>query len=86
MNRTKGKWNKAVRMTHSQLNHIMSLGVPLNKSVEQLVKESRTSTGFGLIFHHELARIEANFCVPLQFKTGDLAQAGLQFGLGLNFL
>ncbi|KAG0170103.1 hypothetical protein DFQ30_002867 [Apophysomyces sp. BC1015] len=59
---------------------------PLNDTVTALSAEPRTSAGFGLIFHHDVARVEANFCIPLRFKTGDIPQPGFQLGLGINFL
>ncbi|KAI9260483.1 surface antigen-domain-containing protein [Phascolomyces articulosus] len=59
---------------------------PLKDTLESLINESRTAAGFGLIFHHELARVEANFCIPLRFKSSDLPQHGFQLGLGINFL
>ncbi|KAI8149889.1 surface antigen-domain-containing protein [Fennellomyces sp. T-0311] len=59
---------------------------PLNGTLEELINESRTAAGFGLIFHHELARVEANFCIPLRFKASDLPRHGFQLGLGVNFL
>ncbi|KAL0080046.1 surface antigen-domain-containing protein [Phycomyces blakesleeanus] len=60
--------------------------VPLADTVQELVKEPRTAAGFGLIFHHDVARVEVNFCVPLKFTSTDLPVPGLQFGLGVNFL
>ncbi|KAI9494365.1 surface antigen-domain-containing protein [Zychaea mexicana] len=59
---------------------------PLKGTLEELINESRTAAGFGLIFHHELARVEANFCIPLRFKGSDLPKHGFQLGLGINFL
>ncbi|KAG2219232.1 hypothetical protein INT45_004592 [Circinella minor] len=59
---------------------------PLKGTLEELINESRTAAGVGLIFHHELARVEANFCIPLRFKGSDLPQHGIQLGLGINFL
>ncbi|KAI9314954.1 bacterial surface antigen [Dichotomocladium elegans] len=60
--------------------------VPVNAMYNELFHDSRTSVGAGLIFYHELARVEVNFCVPLRFRTEDRPQHGLQFGLGINFL
>ncbi|ORZ00916.1 surface antigen-domain-containing protein [Syncephalastrum racemosum] len=61
-------------------------GSSVNDTIQALSNEPRTSAGVGLIFYHHLARIEANFCVPLRFSAGDLPQPGVQFGLGVNFL
>ncbi|KAF7731562.1 hypothetical protein EC973_009326 [Apophysomyces ossiformis] len=59
---------------------------PLNTTITTLSEDPRTSAGFGLIFHHDVARVEANFCIPLRFKTGDVPKPGFQIGLGINFL
>jgi len=65
------KWNK---------------GTSYEKTREALLLNPRISYGVGLIFHHPAARIEANFCFPVQFSGGDLEQAGFQAGFGINFL
>ncbi|RCH78828.1 hypothetical protein CU098_000796, partial [Rhizopus stolonifer] len=40
--------------THTQ-------GVPLGDTIKHLSETPRTSVGFGLIFHHPVARVEANY-------------------------
>ncbi|KAI8967612.1 surface antigen-domain-containing protein [Mycotypha africana] len=61
-------------------------GVPLEDTVKALAETPRASVGFGLIFHHDIARIEANYCIPLRYTSTDLPEPKLQFGFGLNFL
>ncbi|CAO3650484.1 unnamed protein product [Cunninghamella blakesleeana] len=56
------------------------------KVLQDLTKDCRVSVGAGIILHHQFARIEANFCVPLQKRPGDIVQEGIQFGFGINFL
>lgn len=55
-------------------------------SLNELTNNPRTSVGFGLILHHSIARIEANYCIPIKYASSDLLQPKLQFGFGLNFL
>ncbi|KAG0783647.1 hypothetical protein G6F22_008600 [Rhizopus arrhizus] len=57
-----------------------------DNTINELTQTSRTSVGFGFIFHHSIARIEANYCIPLRYSTSDLPQPKFQFGFGLNFL
>lgn len=49
--------------------------------------DCRTSIGAGLAFRlGERARIELNYCKPLQRQSGDVAQKeGFQFGIGFEF-
>ncbi|KAI8098910.1 surface antigen-domain-containing protein [Halteromyces radiatus] len=61
-------------------------GEEMNKTIEDLSREPRVSIGLGLIFHHEVARIETNFTIPLRFRTGDVIDSGFGFGVGINFL
>ncbi|KAI9306932.1 surface antigen-domain-containing protein [Cunninghamella echinulata] len=56
------------------------------KTLQDLIRDPRVSVGAGVIFHHEFARVEANFCVPLQSRPGDIIEEGIQFGFGINFL
>ncbi|KAI8391578.1 surface antigen-domain-containing protein [Radiomyces spectabilis] len=63
-----------------------SQGTNFKATAESLAQEPRTSAGVGLVFLHAIARVEANFCIPLQHRTGDIAQPGFQLGFGLNFL
>ncbi|ORE11427.1 hypothetical protein BCV72DRAFT_106014 [Rhizopus microsporus var. microsporus] len=55
-------------------------------SLNELANNPRTSVGFGLILHHSIARIEANYCIPIKYASSDLLLPKLQFGFGLNFL
>lgn len=59
---------------------------PVNKTLEDLAREPRVSVGLGLIFHLDAARVETNFTIPLRFRTGDVIDSGLNFGIGINFL
>ncbi|KAI8370128.1 surface antigen-domain-containing protein [Choanephora cucurbitarum] len=61
-------------------------GVPLGETIKTLSETSRSSVGFGLIFHHPIARIEANYCIPVRYSATDLPEPKLQFGFGVNFL
>ena len=61
-------------------------GVPLGDSIKALAETPRTSVGLGLIFHHSIARIEVNYCIPMKYAATDLPEPKLQFGFGLNFL
>lgn len=61
-------------------------GVSVGDTIKALSETPRTSVGFGLIFHHSIARIEANYCIPLKYQSADLPEPKLQFGFGLNFL
>ncbi|KAI7901209.1 surface antigen-domain-containing protein [Cokeromyces recurvatus] len=60
--------------------------VHLGDTVKALSESSRSSVGFGFIFHHSLARIEANYCIPVRYTASDLPEPKFQFGFGLNFL
>ncbi|KAI9248615.1 surface antigen-domain-containing protein [Sporodiniella umbellata] len=55
-------------------------------TIHDLTQEPRASAGFGFILHHSIARIEANYCIPLRYSASDLPQPKFQFGFGLNFL
>ncbi|KAI8642108.1 surface antigen-domain-containing protein [Parasitella parasitica] len=61
-------------------------GVSIGDTIKALSETPRTSAGFGLIFHHSIAKIELNYCIPLKYKSTDLPQPKIQFGFGLNFL
>ncbi|CAO3657114.1 unnamed protein product [Mucor hiemalis] len=61
-------------------------GVSLGDTVKALTETPRTSVGLGLIFHHSIARIEVNYCIPLKYNASDLPEPKFQFGFGLNFL
>lgn len=61
-------------------------GTSYEDTRDAMLMNPRVSYGVGVIFHHPAARIEANFCFPVQFFGGDLEQAGVQFGFGVNFL
>ncbi|KAG2197401.1 hypothetical protein INT47_005654, partial [Mucor saturninus] len=60
-------------------------GTP-SDTIKDLSETPRTSVGFGLILHHSIARLEANYCIPLKYAGTDLPEPKLQFGFGLNFL
>lgn len=55
------------------------------KYFDQLIKRTRVSTGFGLVFTIGPAvRFELNYCIPLYYQPGDQHSRGLQFGAGIN--
>jgi outer membrane protein insertion porin family len=62
-----------------------SLVTKISKTNE-LAQTPRASIGLGLILHHSIARIEANYCIPLRYSTSDSPEPKFQFGIGLNFL
>ncbi|KAI8353329.1 surface antigen-domain-containing protein [Blakeslea trispora] len=61
-------------------------GVPLGETIKRLSETSRSSVGFGLIFHHPVVRVEANYCIPMRYHATDLPEPKLQFGFGVHFL
>lgn len=63
-----------------------ALGASLGETVNALTESPRTSIGLGLIFHHSIARMELNYCIPLKYSSTDLPEPKFQFGFGLNFL
>jgi outer membrane protein insertion porin family len=54
--------------------------------VNKLSETPRTSVGLGLIFHHAIGRVEANYCIPLRYSSSDLPKPKIQIGFGVNFL
>ncbi|KAJ1730184.1 hypothetical protein LPJ61_003156 [Coemansia biformis] len=44
------------------------------------------AVGFGLVYRHSIVRAELSCCLPLVAATSDRPKAGLQFGLGVQFL
>lgn len=60
-------------------------GTP-SDTIKELSETPRTSVGFGFILHHSIARLEANYCIPLKYAGTDLPEPKFQFGFGLNFL
>ncbi|KAK9745389.1 Omp85 superfamily domain [Popillia japonica] len=54
--------------------------------VEQLSKNIRMSTGIGIAIRlGQMARVEINYCFPLQHDQNDVVQQGIQFGIGVQF-
>lgn len=51
-----------------------------------LRRSPSVAVGLGLIYRHSIARLEANFCLPLTIAAGDQYMKGLQIGVGLSFL
>ncbi|KAG1137042.1 hypothetical protein G6F37_011528 [Rhizopus arrhizus] len=60
--------------------------VTKTSKTNELAQTPRASIGLGLILHHSIARIEANYCIPLRYSTSDSPEPKFQFGIGLNFL
>ncbi|KAJ1816567.1 hypothetical protein LPJ60_005255 [Coemansia sp. RSA 2675] len=44
------------------------------------------SVGIGLVYRHSMVRAELSWCIPIAATPGDKLSAGLQFGLGFQFL
>ncbi|KAJ2101077.1 hypothetical protein GGI16_003546 [Coemansia sp. S142-1] len=44
------------------------------------------SIGFGLVYRHSMVRAELSWCIPIAATSSDRLKAGLQFGLGFQFL
>ncbi|KAI8981058.1 surface antigen-domain-containing protein [Pilobolus umbonatus] len=61
-------------------------GVKVSDTIQRLADTPRTSVGFGLIFHPSIARIEANYCIPLRSYSTDIPEPKIQLGFGVNFL
>ncbi|CAM0135127.1 unnamed protein product [Umbelopsis sp. WA50703] len=55
-------------------------------TAQALIRSPSVATGFGIIYHHSVARLELNFCIPLTVARGDQFKRGFQLGLGLNFM
>ena len=53
---------------------------------ESGVMAIRSSLGIGLIARlGEHGRAELNYCIPVKFKSCDIINSGLQFGIGVTF-
>lgn len=53
---------------------------------DQPWKDQRVSVGAGVVYRHEMARLELSYGIPLLSGTQDRAKAGLCIALGMNFL
>ncbi|KAF8466386.1 surface antigen-domain-containing protein [Kalaharituber pfeilii] len=65
-------------------------GVDLAKALRQVVGHGAgwpsTTVGIGLVYAHQVARLELNFGVPVVLRAGERARKGLQFGIGVSVL
>ncbi|BGP51246.1 hypothetical protein JCM10450v2_007175 [Rhodotorula kratochvilovae] len=81
----KGWWSSENLKGHAWVNAGKLLGSGLPPSALLSSPPSLTA-GVGLMYRHQLVRIEANVGVPLVHARGEGAVKGFQFGLGLSFL
>ncbi|KAJ9586575.1 hypothetical protein L9F63_028382, partial [Diploptera punctata] len=52
-----------------------------------LSRTTRLAYGIGLAVRlGQMARIELNYCIPAHYRKGDQTNAGVQFGIGFEFL
>ncbi|KAL7276724.1 hypothetical protein RUND412_000261 [Rhizina undulata] len=59
----------------------------VKNGLRDLVKElPSVAAGVGLVYLHEVARLELNFCLPVVKRDEEAARKGLQFGVGISFL
>ncbi|KAK6973769.1 sorting and assembly machinery component 50 [Biomphalaria glabrata] len=59
----------------------------LSGSVSSLISTLRWSYGAGVVLcMGRSARLELNYVIPMRIQKGDKANAGLQFGIGIQFL
>ncbi|KAJ9065438.1 hypothetical protein DSO57_1019618 [Entomophthora muscae] len=61
-------------------------GSPVADQLKTGFSQPSVSVGFGLVFRHSIARLEANYCIPLARHPGERRCSGLQVGLGISFL
>ncbi|KAF5284155.1 hypothetical protein FQR65_LT00155 [Abscondita terminalis] len=55
--------------------------------IERVKSNIRIAYGVGLAMRlGQMARIEINYCFPYMFQDSDIAQPGVQFGIGVQFL
>ncbi|KAK4878105.1 hypothetical protein RN001_010611 [Aquatica leii] len=55
--------------------------------IERVKTNIRAAYGVGLAMRlGQMARVEINYCFPYKFQESDLAQPGVQFGIGVQFL
>ncbi|BGP43053.1 hypothetical protein JCM10449v2_007068 [Rhodotorula kratochvilovae] len=78
-------WSSENLKGHAWVNAGKLLGSGLPPSALLSSPPSLTA-GVGLMYRHQLVRIEANVGVPLVHARGEGAVKGFQFGLGLSFL
>ncbi|GAA94490.1 uncharacterized protein L969DRAFT_68833 [Mixia osmundae IAM 14324] len=64
----------------------MDHNATLQQNVWRAVATPAVSTGLGLLYRHQIVRLELNLGVPLAASRSDGLRKGLQFGLGLSFL
>lgn len=64
----------------------LSLGASAVGQIKTALSQPSASVGFGVALRHSFVRLEANYCVPLARHPGELRNAGIQVGLGVNFL
>ncbi|GLH12382.1 hypothetical protein R5R35_011696 [Gryllus longicercus] len=64
-----------------------NLGDDYHENWKILSKDFRMAYGLGLALRlGQMARVELNYCIPVQIRRGDQPVSGVQFGIGVNFL
>lgn len=55
--------------------------------IDKISQNVRVAYGIGIAIRlGQMARVEINYCFPHTFHESDLPQAGVQFGIGVQFL
>ncbi|ESN98145.1 hypothetical protein HELRODRAFT_185880 [Helobdella robusta] len=59
----------------------------LKNNIQELIEGYRLSYGLGIVIKlGGIARVEANYCIPLKAQENDSINPGLQLGIGVSFL
>ncbi|KAJ2156691.1 hypothetical protein GGF46_005020 [Coemansia sp. RSA 552] len=61
-------------------------GGTVTGEIQRFFMRPSVAAGFGLVYRHSMVRVELSCGLPLVAATTDRPKAGLQFGLGLQFL
>ncbi|KAJ1962777.1 hypothetical protein GGI12_002442 [Dipsacomyces acuminosporus] len=64
----------------------LSPAAALGQELKRFLTSPSASVGVGLVYRHSIVRVELSCCLPLVAALSDRPKAGLQFGLGLQFL
>lgn len=57
-----------------------------NVRPKEFLSNARCSYGLGMVMMFGSARIELNYCIPVNARASDITNKGLQIGIGLAFL
>ncbi|KAI8326150.1 hypothetical protein GQ54DRAFT_139399 [Martensiomyces pterosporus] len=58
----------------------------LGHEIKRFLTSPSASVGVGLVYRHSIVRVELSCCLPVVAAASDRPKAGLQFGLGFQFL